>query len=990
MIAGESVAMRARATSLPHAARRAFAGRDRELDVLRPALAEACAGRGGVALISGAAGIGKTALADTLRVEAAERGALVLIGRCYDHTEPPPYGPWAEIAQWLRERPPFENAPPVPNIAAIASQGELLAQVREFVAAITAAGPVLLVLEDLHWADAASLDLLRSLSRTLAALPLFLVITYRADELDRRHPLQSLVPLLVREAHAERVELRPLETDAVRTLVDDRYRLPEEASARLVAYLLARTDGNALFLTELLSTLEEEGALRRTGEDWVLGDLAGVSVPLLLRQMITARLARLGDAAAALLAVASVIGHEVSLAVWEAAAGVAEDTLLSVAERAEAAHLVTAWDRGDGVRFAHALIRDALYESIPALRRRRLHRQVADILAARRAPDLDAVAYHLQRAGDERAADWLVRAGERAEETQALVVAADRYAAAFALLDARHGPASERGWLRLQVAALRRYQDPDYAVQLIEEATNLATEAGDASLAAHAQALRGVMHNLRGEIKAATLHLDHALATLAHHRPETALARRAARRIGSMTHLGTSIARLAYTGHLADARARGEYYLATQQAIDAQGRSALGHVQVALGMTYAMQGEPTFALDAYAAAIATYESNDDFLPLLSKVREALPLVVLPYRADDIAARTRAVNFCTDVSERLIALGVHGDAAIPGLARLPLLILEGRWRQARQIASHPDPLNRANTLHSTISFLGPLARYQGDRATAWRCVHEAWPQGPATEPGDQFVPFTLPLLLLAAAAALDVDDLAAARTWLDAHRRWLDFTGATLGRSEGQVLEASWQRAAGDDARARDHATRALRLASAPRQPLALIAAQRFLGTLAADAGDAPLAERYFAAALTLADACRAPHERALTLLASAEAPAKRGERDRAAPLLGELREICVPLDAHFALTQAEQLAALLPASGTNATNARAADGTAGLSARELEVLRLVAHGLSNAAIADRLFISPRTVKAHVANLLAKLGVANRAAATRYALDHDLT
>jgi hypothetical protein len=108
-----------------------------------------------------------------------------------------------------------------------------------------------------------------------------------------------------------------------------------------------------------------------------------------------------------------------------------------------------------------------------------------------------------------------------------------------------------------------------------------------------------------------------------------------------------------------------------------------------------------------------------------------------------------------------------------------------------------------------------------------------------------------------------------RTWLDLHKRWLDFMEATLGRAEEAVLEAEWHRAAADVERAREHAVQALAHATTPRQPLALLAAHRLLGILDIDAGEHNAAEEHFAAALTLADACRAPYERAISLIAHA-------------------------------------------------------------------------------------------------------------------------
>src|SRR5262249_37368946 len=156
---------------------------------------------------------------------------------------------------------------------------------------------------------------------------------------------------------------------------------------------------------------------------------------------------------------------------------------------------------------------------------------------------------------------------------------------------------------------------------------------------------------------------------------------------------------------------------------------------------------------------------------------------------------------------------------------------------------------------------------------------------------------------------DAGDLPTARRWLDLHRRWLDFMEATLGRAEGEVLEAEWHRTAGDAVRARDHGDRALAHATVPRQPLALLAAHRTLGILATDAGRAPAAEGHFAEALALADACRALYERALTLLAQAELLAATNERRRARALLEEARELCLPLDAVPALARIERLAA---------------------------------------------------------------------------------
>src|SRR5207302_1809064 len=144
------------------------------------------------------------------------------VGRCYDLSETPPYGPWREA---LAALPASPDLPPLPGALGgtgqgegVASQGELFARARAHLAAQAERRPLLLLLDDLHWADPASLDLLRFLARQLAALPLLLVATYRADELTRRHPLYQLLPTLVREARATRLDLRPLDRAAIGAL----------------------------------------------------------------------------------------------------------------------------------------------------------------------------------------------------------------------------------------------------------------------------------------------------------------------------------------------------------------------------------------------------------------------------------------------------------------------------------------------------------------------------------------------------------------------------------------------------------------------------------------------------------------------------------------------------------------------------------------------------------------------------------------------------
>jgi DNA-binding CsgD family transcriptional regulator len=325
---------------------------------------------------------------------------------------------------------------------------------------------------------------------------------------------------------------------------------------------------------------------------------------------------------------------------------------------------------------------------------------------------------------------------------------------------------------------------------------------------------------------------------------------------------------------------------------------------------------------------------------------------------------------------------------PRFAYLPLLQLEGEWEAARALAlsaTRSSDLTSERHLIATVC-LAQLAQLQGQSALAWERVHELLPAGPQAVPGDHAdLADGLTLIRLAAALCLERGDLIAARAWLAAHDRWLAWSGAVLGQADGQLAwAASWQ-AAGDITQAARHARRALALAGEPRQPLVLLAAHRLIGELETQAGRLSEARQQLEEALQLADACAAPFERALTLLALTELHLRGGALDAANRTLDEAVAICTPLDAQPTLARAATLAVQI------ATQASAAERTApaGLSPRELEVLRLLAAGRSNREIADALFLSARTVERHLTHLYTKLGVRGRAEAIVFAHEHTL-
>ena len=220
-----------------------------------------------------------------------------------------------------------------------------------------------------------------------------------------------------------------------------------------------------MFATELLRALEEEALLRPSDDGWTLGELDRVVVPPFLRQVIEGRVARLGEATRQPLAMAAVIGQEVPLALWAEVADLDEEALLTIVEQAVDAHLLEAEPDGKRVRFVHALTREALYEGILPPRRRLWHRRVGEALMAGAHPDPDAVAYHFQQAGDPRAWEWLVAAGDRAQRAYAWLTAAERLRAAAALLEDVEGQERTRGRLACRVAYLTRFSDPAGAIE---------------------------------------------------------------------------------------------------------------------------------------------------------------------------------------------------------------------------------------------------------------------------------------------------------------------------------------------------------------------------------------------------------------------------------------------------------------------------------------------------------------------------------------------
>lgn len=960
-------------------------GRSNELSLIQTQVDALRAGQGGLVILSGEAGIGKTTLARSACRDASTSGALVLLGHCYDRTETPPYGLWIEpleAAQAWSDHLPDRVDIAKPRFDGGSSQAAFFAAMWSYFVALARDQPLIIFLDDVHWADEASLDLLRFLARQVASVPILLLVTYRTDEVTRHDPLYRYLPALVREAQAVRVDLSPLSDFDVRALIDHSYQLPASDANRLVSYLQARAQGNPFFFSELLRSFEGTILSRSDTGGWTLQSLESLPVPILLRQVIDARIARLDPAKYELLAVAATIGQAVPIALWAAVSDTPEPALLGLVEQAVEVRVFDATADGLSVTFVHALIREALYEGVSPPRRRRLHRVIGEALLAQPgAPDPDLVAYHFSQAGDDRAANWLLRAGERARRAFAWSTAALRFEEVLRLQKDDNSKLNERGWLLLQLALLRRFTDPDIGIGYLERAERLGNATSDEALVAYAHFYQGMLRRMGGNFQQGTTMTKESVALLDRLSPldreRLAALSTSSDPLDEQNGRGDLTLALGEIGPFEEARTLGERIVNLPAARTSGSR---GDAYYGLGYTYAALGQPDSARQAFAQAREIFRADDHRSMLVATLFDELVLVALPYLTDELALRQQLEGELKDAFSALVGIFDQPSGLI---ARVVSLVLAGEWSDLF-VAMTQSRLRFIHLLSSTV--LAPLAWYRGDPALAWDLANEGLPSGPETMPGDS-AGYIVPLRSLAVRLALDGGDFDLARRWLDAFDSWLNWSGAIRGQADAHLCWAMYFRALdnGTGARARARAILAREAASTPRQPLVLTQAQRLLGRLDLDAGYLADAEASLSESAALARSCGARHEEALTSLAFAELCRKSGDIPAARSHLDAVYAICTPMEARRTLAQAEALARRLP----DTSRQRPANLPAGLTSREAEVLRLLTAGLTNAEIAARLSLSPRTINAHLTTIYGKLGVATRAAAVRFAVEHDI-
>jgi DNA-binding SARP family transcriptional activator len=483
--------------------RGAFVGRERELAALVGGLDDAFAGRGRLFLLVGEPGIGKSRLAEELIAQARARGARILVGRCWEAGGAPAYWPWvqslrayvreaepdalraqlgggaADLAQFLPElRERFPDLPEPRSLESEEARFRLFDATAEFLRNASERHPILLLLDDLHAADAPSLLLLRFLARELGSTRMLVLGAYRDVDPMPGQPLTEMQAAVTREPVTRRLSLSGLSERELEEFVE--LTAFEIASPELVAALHEETEGNPLFVGEIVRLLSVEGVPSESAAE------VRLAIPQSVRDVIARRLSHLSEECNRVLVFASVLGREFALDALARLAGISEDELLDMLDEAMAARVVSDLPGGPGrLRFAHVLIRDTLYDGLTSARRVRLHRLAVEALEAlygeAPAPYLAELAHHSLAGRDfAKGLRYAWRAGDRALALLAYEESARLYATALEALDLA-GPSDEKARCELLCAlgeAEARAGDSPAAKRAFLEAAGIARRLG--------------------------------------------------------------------------------------------------------------------------------------------------------------------------------------------------------------------------------------------------------------------------------------------------------------------------------------------------------------------------------------------------------------------------------------------------------------------------------------------------------------------------------
>jgi len=973
-------------------------GRDAEIGRLLGALDAAAGGRPVVALIGGDAGVGKTRLVTELAERARGRGFLVLSGRCAELDAAVPYLPLADalrdattgpsprgaLLDALAARPVLsrllpdrdESQPAGGDMPGLVQQ-RLFGAVLGLLAELAAASPVLLVLEDVHWADQSTRDLLSFLSRMLHAERLAVVATYRTDDMHRRHPLRPLVAELARLPGVIAIDLGPLSASAMARHLEA--LCGRRLGATAIGRVITRAEGNAYYAEELLAASS-----------------AGSQLPAGLADLLLARMERLTGPAQQVLRVAAVTGRRVDDELVRHASGL-DAEVYDAAVREAVAHQLLVPDGAEGYSFRHALLREAIYADLLPGERTRLHARLAELLADERllaeVPGTAAeLAHHCLASHDIPGAFAAsVRAGQEAERLAAPAEAHRHYDQALSLWDRVTDPERLGGVgraklaFRSAVSAADGGDLPRAAAQLRRLLADL-DEGTDPALVCRAYERLAYFLNDLGEDEAAGAAAQVAVDTLPADPPRWERARALA------THARALLAALDPSA----AQARAEQALAAAKAAGASWVEA--DALVTLGLIAERGGKID---DAVALFTTAHRQATDARVLGVELRATFQLARVKLEQGDVAGAASAAHIGTARAQGAgLGLAQYGI----DLQYLHYLAhyADGAWDHAQEIADGfaVRVTNAAEAMLSAMALFvavgrglpaveervgwlepmferyrfveyiarGALAEHliwRGDQEAALDQVRQAIGAIEAAEGGRLGPPV---IRVAAVGLAALADQAATARAAADDER-----LAVALGQA-GELL-----RIAGDGA-----ANRVMPGFALGMDGRGWLARARAEWGRASGEND-PQAWRAVVAAFGdgfVYEAARSRWRLAEALAEAGDRTAARQEWLLAVAAADSLR--AAPLRA--ALADLGRRARIGGRAGAQGDGSAAPRGPlAGLTEREHEVLRLLASGMSNREIAAALFISPKTASVHVSNILAKLGAGSRTEAAAIAL-----
>ena len=691
-----------------------------------------------------------------------------------------------------------------------------------------------------------------------------LLATYRIDEVTRAHPFYSQLPALVRESGGLRLDLRPLDRDDLGQLAEKLLGGLIEETDRLAAYLERRSEGNPFFAVELLRALYENGSLARSEQSWQILDLDESTVPSYLQQVIDSRVDRLGADVCEALEIAAIIGQQVPVDLWVKSSGLPEEVLCDIADLAAEARLIVVERDGRSISFHHALTREALYERVSPFQRRIIHGKVARCLLQNPHPDPDAVAFHLQQAGDPEAVTWLIRAGERSQRAYAWLTAQERFLSAVELLRGLPGQEEQLALLLFRVARLKRYSDQHRGVAMMTEASSLARAAGKTVLAADADHNKALLLCWAGDFAIGLANWESVFADLeaastgddqmesidtqwlVDSMPsagviadsDAALTMKRLRSAGVSHRRGANAWLLAASGKSAEGRAEAEQLLSVIGDVSAPGplvQSSTGHAWYTVGLDAATRGRrrngPSRLRRCDHALSNTRSSCTDRF-----CRTRAPGGCHPAVRDRSTSGTETGRAAAARSLKR-AGGAFADRTNFESPWYEVHFLDGRWesagasfRRSRRSVHLPSSAGCPSCGCWTGAGAGGPGKGGRDHSAS---VAE-WFETPFFS---THLPESVALQLEAAHTAMDHGDLAVAERWLEMARSWSEAGGSVFtGRRVRCSERRGCTRCGGD--RWRSFFLKELaKLQRQRRMPLVALQSSRLEGSILLEKGD---------------------------------------------------------------------------------------------------------------------------------------------------------